>query len=366
MTDALARGRSLPQNALMEFDLRWNYFYELAFRRFVPTRHPVLGGYLVLVVILLADAYWMEQQFHAVDSIPFWWLFYGMLCLTLAHAFWALRRAKIRLRSYYLVYLSSFLRADQRVQFAQSIWTMGNARLQAPFSITFGAVCAIIGASQSFHTMPFSVRIHASFALFVSLTITGTGLWLAFASIAMVRRMSKSDLRMSLIRPAQTPSIRGMTAMMAYYATQFTVHVALWESAYLLLVTSQRNYLTFWNTNTLSFRIAGIVIFLFLPFLLVYFLYPQYKLRSLVVNHRDRVLLDLQRRIDREYKSFEFLGKDSGTRIDNLLGIYTEVERSSSRSLPLEGIVRFGLSFAAPLFLSVVANIDTVARILGL
>lgn len=349
---------------LDDFDGQWMYFYEILFRRlFKNNRNSLVGGYLLFVIIWGLVTLGTDRVYGASLLFSDWWWYYVGFCTSVFSAVILLNLAKRRLRKNLSFVLGLMPDIESQEVFLRHIKLMGNSSKQVLFCASFGLLGFIIVLFQQFIQIVFAIKLYSAIATFIALTFSGCGLWLAVTSIRMIKWLSDlTMLRLDFLNPAKTKGILAMSSLMAFYSSLFAIQVILWEAPYLAVVLTAPSRIPFLDLGGLPFFISTSMFVVFLPFILVYFLYPQLKISSLVEKQRDRTLLDIQTRIYDIFCEVDTSDSDRASLLGEYLSLYKEVEKSKG-SLSTKDLIGFSASFTTSLVLFVVGNFETIMKL---
>jgi hypothetical protein len=175
----------------------------------------------------------------------------------------------------------------------------------------------------------------------------------------MIKWLSKATtLQLDFVNPAKTSGISKLASLMAFYATLFAIQVSLWEIPWLGIVLTAKSRLPVLRVDTPAFTIGASIFISFLPFVLVYFLYPQQTIRNIVANYKNAVLTEIQAKIYHVYCNQHMEDGNRALLLEKYLTLYQEISKTEQHSLPLPSVIQFALSFTVSLTLSLVGNLD--------
>lgn len=372
--------KSQTQNtttAVQDIDKNWGYFYESIFKRlFFNNKRSLLYGYLLLMIIWFASAYYAERTYHFSSVINDWWWYCLNYAISIATGIIFLNSAKSKMKKSYTHILNLVESGENRNKLLSEINLIGDGKKQVVFCSIFGILIFSLVLSQKTPiTANFTKEMGQFIIIFmaiwssIAIIITaGVGLWVAITSFRMTRYFcSLSSVKLDFINPAQTLGISKLAGIMGYYATLFLLQVITWEFPYaytMWSITSKRITLldNAWAQNNFPFVIVSSIFGAFLVVILLYFIYPQTLISSLVEAKKKEVLSDIQTRINKIYSDLEKTKSTESALLGYYLSLYKEIENHKG-SLPIENLVGFSASFFTSFMLSLAGNLSSLLKI---
>ena len=354
------------------FDQKWGYFYEALFNKiFRKNRYSLLFGYFLLIAIWLITAYFAERTYQLSSLILDWWWYCAANCIGLASAILFLSLAKKKMRDTYTHILELIPDKESQNKFMSTVTLMGDRQKQFILCGIFGLITFSIMLIQ--RTITLNSDTSNFLLLFiaiwssVSALLAGVGLWLAITSIRMIQYLcSLTTLKLDFVNPAQTDGITKVSSLMGYYATLFALQVLTWEIPYVYTVWTSSTRILFltnnWVQGNFPFVLASTIFALFLVVVLIYFIYPQLKIASLVDNYKRQTLSDIQLKINHIYTNNENLESSNISLLGYYLSLYKEIEEHKG-SLPIQNLLGFSASFLTSFMLSLAGNLQSILNI---
>lgn len=183
-------------------------------------------------------------------------------------------------------------------------------------------------------------------AIFASFS-AGLGLWLALSSAYFISQLKYiGNLTLNTINPSQTVGIKKLSKLLTTFSISFSLELFL----FLLIF-----FLAPWKNIEMQSFFRKILVLPFLLFMLFFFMFPQSAIKTIVENHKEKNLMNIEKRISEIYK------KDSHKLDDfNLIKgyneLYKEISGSPNYAIDLNVFARFASSVAIPLLLILKQN----------
>lgn len=367
----------LPTSNAKTLDENWGYFYESIFNKvFLNSKRSLLYGYILLMVIWFASAYYADNKYHFSSVVVDWWWYCIAYAISVTTGIFFLNSAKSKLKKSYIFIMNLVTSEDDTQKAINEINLIGDKKKQFVFCSAFGILVFSLAVVQKVPiTAEFTkemgqfiiifLAIWSSLAVFLT---AGVGLWVAITSFKMTNYFcGLSNIKLDFVNPAQTIGISKLAGLMGYYATLFLMQVITWELPYALTVWSVNSKrLTLidglWTQNNVPFTVVTGIFGVFLIILLLYFIYPQTLISSLVETKKKEVLSDIQSKINKIYSEVDKTKSAEPALLGYYLSLYKEIESNKS-SLPLENLVGFSASFIASFMLSLAGKLSSLLKI---
>ena len=189
-------------------------------------------------------------------------------------------------------------------------------------------------------SLDYPLKIYLYFIAIFAFLSAGPGLWLALSSAYFISQLKKiGNLKLNTICPSETLGIKKLSKLLSMFSIYFSIELLL----FLLIF-----FLAPWNDSEIHNFFARIIILPLILFMLFFFIYPQMGLKTLIVEYKEMILMDIESQIKKFYikdiKNIEDLELIKGFN-----DIYNEINRSANYAIDLNIIFRFASSLAFPL-----------------
>ena len=201
---------------------------------------------------------------------------------------------------------------------------------------------------------PFKIYliILAIFAFFSA----GPGVWLAITSTYFISQLNKiGTLKLNTVYPSQTLGLKKLSKLMATFSLFFSIEVFVCFFLFLFAP---------WSNLEMQKNVAGIIVVPFMLFMLFFFIYPQMKIRNVIVDYKEKNLKDIDDQIRYIYSN-NILNVDDLDLITKYNDLYNEINGSSNYVIDLGVLVRYASSISFPL-IYIVKEYQNIIRLFAL
>jgi hypothetical protein len=262
-------------------------------------------------------------------------------------------------RSNLTAMLRGLCEAESLTRFERDLRLMWVSRGQVIFLAGFGLAAFVnLAAMRSVFPQPLGTLPEPLVWAFVllgvyALVLAGPGVWLACTSLLWANGYaSQQCLRLRGMHPHRHMGLRTLAAILGAYALSFSLECSLCLSAF---------YAFPWRDDLpIAAFVRGFWVCLWVPFIVAYFGYPQYRVARVVHEARQHLLNEIAGKVDGLFYSTPDHDLDTMERILKYNELLEKLQSDRAQVWDLSAAYRFLTSLIAPLLVFAIQNPDSL------
>lgn len=200
-------------------------------------------------------------------------------------------------------------------------------------------------------------KIYLIIISILAFSSAGPGLWLAITSAYFISQLKNiGPLKLNTVHPNETLGIKKLSRLLAIFSISFSFELFLFLVVY---------FLAPWNNLEIKNLFTDILVVPFILFMLFYFIYPQFGINSIIIDHKEKNIMSLENKISEIYNK-DVLTVDDLNLIKGYNDLYTEVRESSNNAIDFTIAFKFISSMTFPLIIILNENPKIITYIFNL